>query len=44
MKDKAGFLDQMKSVLSEFYQYDLTSEQLHGLLDQMEPEQLLTYA
>ena len=43
MKDKAGFLDQMKSVLSEFYQYDLTSEQLHGLLDQMEPEQLLTY-
>lgn len=43
MKDKAGFLDQLKSVLSEFYQYDMSEEKLKEVLASMEENSLLAY-
>lgn len=43
MKDKTGFLDQLKSVLSEFYQYDMTQERLREVLASMEENSLLAY-
>lgn len=39
---KAGFTDQMKSTLSEFYQYRLHPEQLDGLVEAAEGSPLLS--
>ena len=41
MIGKQGFVDEVKSILSEFYQYQITDEILGGVLEQLSPEKSL---
>lgn len=43
MKDKMGFLDQVKSVLSEFYQYEVHGEELERMISSVEEGSVLQY-
>ena len=43
MEDKPGFIDQVKSVLSEFYQYDVKLEDIKSMIDFVGEESLLAY-
>lgn len=43
MKDKPGFIDQVKSVLSEFYQYEIHEEELEEMISSVEEESVLSY-
>lgn len=41
MIGKQGFVDEVKSILSEFYQYQITDDILGGVLEQLSPEKSL---
>lgn len=41
--DKAGFIQELKSLVSEFYQYHVSLEQLDDLLEKVEEESLLSF-
>lgn len=41
--DKVGFIQELKSLLSEFFQYNVTLEQLNSLWEELEPDSLLAY-
>ena len=43
MIGKRGFIDEVKSILSEFYQYQITDEILDHLIEDLSPEKSLYY-
>ena len=43
MMDKEGFIDQIKSCLSEFFQYQIAEEELQDMIGQSENQLLLKY-
>ena len=43
MMDKAGFIDQIKSCLSEFFQYQITEDDLQKLMESNKEQLLLQY-
>ena len=43
MMDKEGFIDQIKSCLSEFFQYQITEDELRDMVAQSENQLLLKY-
>ena len=43
MKDKDGFIDQMKSILSEFYQYEIQKNEIENMLLSIPEDSLLYY-
>ncbi len=43
MITKQGFVDEMKSILSEFYQYQVTEEQLNKVMEGLNPDKSLYY-
>ena len=37
--DKTGFIDEVKSLMSEMYQYSISNDKIHELLDSIEPDE-----
>lgn len=43
LEDKTGFIDQVKSVLSEFYQYDVSLDDVQAMINYVDEDSLVAY-